>query len=83
MSARLTALTTFCAVSFAILATLTAALYTSNAASERQLRQRIDAFSSRALLRAEKVTAEAMEALHQLEPYNGTPCTNEHLQSLR
>ncbi|MEM5327123.1 EAL domain-containing protein [Paraburkholderia sp. JHI2823] len=83
MSPRLTALTTFCAVSFAVLATLTGALYVSNAASERQLRQQIDAFSSRALLRADQVTAEVVEALRHLEPYDGTPCSNEHLQALR
>ncbi|SDC52232.1 EAL domain-containing protein [Paraburkholderia lycopersici] len=83
MSPRLTALTTFCAVAFAVLATLAVAMYASDAVTERQQRQQIDVFSRRALLRAELVTAEAEAALRQLAPYGGTPCTNDHLQRLR
>ncbi|CAD6556880.1 putative cyclic di-GMP phosphodiesterase PdeB [Paraburkholderia hiiakae] len=83
MSSRLTALTTFCVVAFAVLATLTAAVYASNAVDERQKRDQVDVFSSRALLRAELVTAEAESALRQLLPYGSGPCTSDHLERLR
>ncbi|MEX3961937.1 EAL domain-containing protein [Paraburkholderia sp. EG286B] len=83
MSSRLTALTTFCVVAFAVLATLTAAVYASDAVFERQQRQHVDVFSHRALLRAELVTAEAESALRELTPYPDTPCTSEHTQRLR
>ena len=83
MSNRLTALTTFCLVAFAVMGTLAVAVYASNAVFEHQQRQQVDAFSQRALLRAELVTSEADTALRQLTPYGGTPCSNDHLQSLR
>ncbi|TDG10736.1 EAL domain-containing protein [Paraburkholderia guartelaensis] len=83
MSSRLTALTTFCVVAFAVLATLTAAVYASDAVNERQQRQQVDVFSNRALLRAELVTSEADSALRQLMSYPDTPCTNDHMQRLQ
>lgn len=83
MSSRFTALTTFCLVAFAILATLTAAVYASDAVDERQKRDQVDVFSSRALMRAELVTSEAESALRQLLPYGSGPCTSDHLQRLR
>jgi len=83
MSNRLAALRTFCVVAFAILTTLALAVYASNAVSERQQRHQIDAFSRRALLRAELVTSDAEAALRMLTPFDGTPCTGEHLQHLR
>ncbi|MEX3915236.1 EAL domain-containing protein [Paraburkholderia sp. BR10872] len=83
MSSRLTALTTYCVVAFAVLATLTAAVYASDAVNERQQRQQVDVFSNRALLRAELVTSEADSALRQLMSYPDTPCTNDHMQRLR
>ncbi|MCP3709551.1 EAL domain-containing protein [Paraburkholderia sp. CNPSo 3274] len=83
MSSRLTALTTFCVVAFAVLATLTAAVYASDAVNERLQRQQVDVFSNRALLRAELVTSEAESALRQLMSYADTPCTTDHMQRLR
>ncbi|QGZ60030.1 EAL domain-containing protein [Paraburkholderia acidiphila] len=83
MSSRFTALTTFCVVAFAVLATLMAAVYASDAVDERQKRDQVDVFSNRALLRAELVTSEAESALHQLMPYGNDPCTSDHLQRLR
>jgi sensor c-di-GMP phosphodiesterase-like protein len=83
MSSRITALMTFCVVAFAVLATLAAAMYASDAFSERQQRQQVDVFSRRALLRAELVTSDADSALRQLAAFNGTPCSNDHLQHLR
>jgi sensor c-di-GMP phosphodiesterase-like protein len=70
-------------VTFAILATLAVAVYAWDVVSERQRRQQVDIFSRRALLRAELVTSEAEAALLKLTPYDGTPCTSDHLQHLR
>ncbi|WP_322029393.1 EAL domain-containing protein [Paraburkholderia sp. J76] len=83
MSSRLTALTTFCGVAFAVLAALAAALYASDAVYERQQRAQVDVFSSRALLRAELVSSEAESALRQLLPDSSLPCTSDHLLRLR
>ena len=83
MQSRLSALVMFCFIALGVCTTLAASIYIVNAVHERSEREQVDDYAQRALLRAELVTAEAESALRALTPYDGTPCTPEHLQAMR
>jgi sensor c-di-GMP phosphodiesterase-like protein len=83
MKSGLSALLTFCLVALGVSVLLVAIAWAADAVHERNERQQVDEYSRRALLRAEIVTAEAESSLRELAPYDGTPCTPEHLQMMR
>ncbi|WP_322044601.1 EAL domain-containing protein [Paraburkholderia sp. J67] len=76
-------LVTFLIVSLVLGAAFIAIACATDAVIEQHQRGQVDEYSRRALMRAEIVTAEAESALRMLAPYDGTPCTPEHLQTMR
>ncbi|WP_322052728.1 EAL domain-containing protein [Paraburkholderia bannensis] len=83
MKSRLTVLATFCLVALGVCATLAVLVWAVDTVVEQHQRAQVDEYARRALVRAEVVTAEADAALRALVPYDGTPCTPEHLQTMR
>ncbi|WP_321817180.1 MULTISPECIES: EAL domain-containing protein [unclassified Paraburkholderia] len=83
MKSRLSVLVTFCLVALTVCATLAAVAAATDAVIEQHQREQVNEYSRRALIRAELVTAEAVASLRTLSSFDDTPCTPDHLQSMR
>lgn len=73
----------FCAIALGVCGPVALTTWVSRELAEQLFRQRVDAFTERALLRVEAVARDAVEAARQADQFGGMPCTQAHLDAMR
>jgi len=73
----------FCAITLGVCGPVALTTWVSRELAEQLFRQRVDAFTERALLRVEAVARDAVEAARQADQFDGPPCTPDHLDAMR
>lgn len=68
---------------FAVLIPICLSVWMAHRQAEENFVEALDRYSSRVLLRADKVVSQGKTALKQLQPLQSTPCSHEHLLDMR
>lgn len=73
----------FCVVALGVCGPVALTTWLSREFAEQLFRERVDAFTGRALLRVEVVAREAIQAARQADRFTGDACSQEHLDAMR
>ncbi|MBV8272042.1 MAG: CSS-motif domain-containing protein, partial [Cupriavidus sp.] len=73
----------FCVVALGVCGPVALTAWLSHEFAEQQYRQRVDQFTTHALVRAELVARDAIDAAQQAGRFQGQPCSEAHLAAMR
>ncbi|MCA3209184.1 EAL domain-containing protein [Cupriavidus sp.] len=73
----------FCVIALGVCGPVALTTWVSREYAEELLRQRVDQFTARALVRVEVVARDAIQAARQADTFAGTPCSQAHLDAMR
>ncbi|WP_449554230.1 EAL domain-containing protein [Lelliottia amnigena] len=68
---------------FSVLIPISLSVWLAHRQAEDKFVQDLDRYSSRVLIRTNKVVDQAKEALTQIQSFNGQPCSYQHLLAMR
>ena len=73
----------FCVIALGVCGPVALTTWVSREYAEELLRQRVDQFTARALVRVEVVARDAIQAARQADTFAGTPRSEEHTSELQ
>jgi len=73
----------FCVVALGVCGPVALTAWLSHEFAKQQYRERVDQFTTRALVRAELVARDAIDAAQQASRFQGRPCGEAHLAAMR